>query len=103
MFLFFFRKNRIKFYETVYVYMKQNNHGNAIKQCIIHHDNNTIKERLRYLTEVTLKSLKENREIRQKPGGEKYHYQQPLESQMHLTVTTICIQSVLENLCMQKL
>ena len=76
---------------------------NAIKQCIIHHDNNTIKERLRYLTEVTLKSLKENREIRQKPGGEKYHYQQPLESQMHLTVTTICIQSVLENLCMQKL
>ena len=55
------------------------------------------------MTEVTLKSLKENREIRQKPGGEKYHYQQPLESQMHLTVTTICIQSVLENLCMQKL
>ena len=103
MFLFFFRKNRIKFYETVYVYMKQNNHGKCNKTVHYSSYNNTIKEPLRYLTEVTLKSLKENREIRQKPGGEKYHYQQPLESQMHLTVTTICIQSVLENLCMQKL
>ena len=38
--------------------------GNTIKQCI----NITIKESLRALTEVTLKSLKENREIRQCAG-----------------------------------
>ena len=49
---------------------------NAIKQCIIHYDNIAIKEPLRSLTEVTLKSLKENREIRQKLGGENYHCQQ---------------------------
>ena len=41
---------------------------NAIKQCIIHYDNIAIKEPLRSFTEVTLKSLKENREIRQKLG-----------------------------------
>ena len=63
---------------------------NAIKQCTIHRDNINIKEPLRYLTEVTLKSLKENREIRQKPGGENYHYQQcagipdPLNSNYYL-------------------
>ena len=49
---------------------------NAIKECIIHYDNIAIKEPLRSLTEVILKSLKENREIRQKLGGENYHYQQ---------------------------
>ena len=49
---------------------------NAIKQCIIYYDNITIKELLGSLTEVTLKSLKENREIRQKLGSENYHYQQ---------------------------
>ena len=43
---------------------------NTIKQCII------IKELLKALTEVTLKTLKENREIRQKIGGENYYYQQ---------------------------
>ena len=47
-----------------------------MQQCIIYYDNITIKEPLRSLTEVTLKSLKENREIRQKLGGENYHYQQ---------------------------
>ena len=41
----------------------------TIKQCIIHYDNITIKELMRALTEVTLTSLKENREIRQKLGG----------------------------------
>ena len=56
--------------------MKQNNHGKCNKTVHYSSYNNTIKEPLRYLTEVTLKSLKENREIRQKPGGEKYHYQQ---------------------------
>ena len=49
---------------------------NAIKQCIIYYDNITIKQLLRFLTEVTRKSLKENREIRQKLGSENYHYQQ---------------------------
>ena len=47
-----------------------------MQQCITYYDNITIKEPLRSLTEVTLKSLKENREIRQKLGGENYHYQQ---------------------------
>ena len=41
----------------------------TVKQCIIHYDNITIKEPMRALTKVTLKSLKENSEIRQKLGG----------------------------------
>ena len=55
---------------------------NAIKQCIIHYDNITIKKPLRSLTEVTLKSLKENREIRQKLGCENYHYQKTLQKKL---------------------
>ena len=52
---------------------------------------------MRALTEVTLKSLKENREIRQKLGGENYQQCAGIP-----TVTTTCVQSVLENLYMQK-
>ena len=51
----------------------------------------------RALTEVTFKSLKENREIRQKLGGENYQQRAGIP-----TVTTTCIQSVLENLYIQK-
>ena len=79
--LFFFRKNSIKFYERIYVYMKQNNHGNAKKQCIIHYDNITVKEPLKSLSEVTLKSLKENREI-VKVDCENYHYQKTLQKKV---------------------
>ena len=50
--------------------------NNTTKQCIIHYDSINTKEPLRGLTDVTLKSLKENKEIRQKLGGENYHYQQ---------------------------
>ena len=62
---------------------------NAIKQCIIHYDNITIKEPLRSLTEVTLKSLKENREIRQKLGCENYHYQKTLQKKL-ITHNLLC-------------
>ena len=63
-----FRKNRIRFYETIYQNIKQDGHYNKTVY-IIHYDNIAIKEPMRALTEVTLKSLKENREIRQKLGG----------------------------------
>ena len=53
--------------------------------------------RLNNLTEVTFKSLKENREIREKLGGENYQQCAGIP-----TVTTTCIQSVLENLHIQK-
>ena len=49
MFLLFFRKNSIKFYETIYVYMKKKIMESGIKQRIIHYDNITINEQLRSL------------------------------------------------------
>ena len=52
-----FRKNRIKFYETIYQNIKQDGHYNKTVY-IIHYDNIAIKEPMRALTEVTLKSLK---------------------------------------------
>ena len=47
---------------------------------------------MRVLNKVTLKSLKENREIQQKLGGQNYQRCAGIP-----TVTTTCVQSVLEN------
>ena len=47
---------------------------------------------MRILNEVTLKSLKENREIQQKLGGENYQRGAGIP-----TVTATYVQSVLEN------
>ena len=48
------------------------------KHCIIHYDSIQVKGSLRAVTEVSLKSLKENQEIRKNLGGDNYHYEQCL-------------------------
>ena len=48
------------------------------KHCIIHYDSIQVKGSLRSVTKVSLKSLKENQEIRKNLGGDNYHYEQCL-------------------------
>ena len=46
------------------------------KHCIIHHDSIQVKGPLIAVTEVYLKSIKDNKEIRKNLGGDNYHYEQ---------------------------
>ena len=50
---------------------------NQSKQtCQIHYSHLAVDGKLREITEVTLKTLHENKEIREKLGGENHHYEQ---------------------------
>ena len=44
--------------------------------CQIHYSHLAVDSKLREITEVTLKTLHENKEIREKLGGENHHYEQ---------------------------
>ena len=48
----------------------------TVRQCIVHYDSINIKEPLRADTDVSLKSLKEKKEIRKNLGSDNYHYEQ---------------------------